>query len=307
MKLSIIIPVYYNEGSLSKTHIQISQILDRIKLTDYEIIFVDDGSGDNSFLELIKIKQLDSKVKIIRLSRNFGQVAAIYAGYKSASGDCVVNLAADLQEPSELIEKMIYSFSNENYELVICKREDREEGWYRKVTSLFFYTLIKKLSFENMPLGGFDIVLMSKRIKEILLSNGEANPFWQGQVLWSGFQIKYIPYTRLKREIGKSRWTFSKKVKYLIDGMLAYSYLPLRCMTLLGIFLFVAGIAYSLYITIAYFYGDVPFKGWAPIMILILILSGIQMLMLGILGEYLWRTLDQVRNRPMFLIDKIIE
>jgi hypothetical protein len=156
-----------------------------------------------------------------------------------------------------------------------------------------------------MPTGGFDFVLVSKKVANAFSKKYEANSFWQGQILWTGYPVKFIPYKRLKREIGTSHWTFSKKIKYLLDGVMAYSYFPLRFMAVMGIVLFLLGVIYAAAIVLMYFLGDVPFKGWAPIMILVLVLSGIQMLMLGIIGEYQWRTLDQVRGRPDYIIDDI--
>ena len=158
-----------------------------------------------------------------------------------------------------------------------------------------------------MPLGGYDYVLLSERVKQHLILNQESNNFWQGQILWTGFNTKFISYNRQQRLHGKSRWSFHKKIKYLIDGILGYSYLPIRIMSISGLIISIAGFIYALIIILERIFGNVPFKGWAPIMVLILILSGIQMLMLGIIGEYLWRTLDQIRNRPKYIIDQIYE
>jgi polyisoprenyl-phosphate glycosyltransferase len=306
---SIIVPVYFNEGSLFATYAKLrDQLVGSSLISDYEIIFIDDGSQDRSFEVLLEIKRTsDIPVRIIKFPRNFGQVSAMMAGYKYARGKCVINISADLQDPPELITEMLAQHLNHNNEVVICTREDRDENWYRKATSKLFYRIMRKLSFSSMPEGGFDFVLISERVKNIILSNEEANPFWQGQILWTGHSTKFIPYTRLKREHGKSRWTFGKKLKYLLDGVLAYSYFPMRAMSLVGIAVFFLGIIYAIVISIDYLYGMVPFKGWAPIMILILVLSGIQMLMLGVIGEYLWRALDQVRKRPLYLIEKVVE
>jgi dolichol-phosphate mannosyltransferase len=227
------------------------------------------------------------------------------AGYMQSTGDCIINISADMQDPPELMNEMIAGFFNEGIQIVVCTRQDREDNLFRKVTSQLFYRLIRKLSFRNMPLGGFDYALISRYVRDIIMKEYDANPFWQGQLLWAGFTVKFIPYIRREREIGKSRWTFRKRMKYLIDGVLGYSYWPLRAMSVSGIVIFIMGLLYAFYIVLNYFFGNVPFKGWAPIMILILVLSGIQMLMIGILGEYLWRTLDQVRKRPMYIIEKI--
>lgn len=309
MDCSVIVPVYYNEGSLTTTFEKVAaQLEEHVHIQSYEVIFIDDGSADGSYDELKSIKKVHSeKVKLIKLTRNFGQVAAMKAGYMHAKGNCIINISADLQDPPELIRQMLDTFLHEKYDVVICNRIEREEGWYRKTTSKIFYKIMRKLTFKHMPEGGFDYALISGRVADSFRFKNEANSFWQGQVLWSGYRTKFIPYQRLKREIGTSRWTFSKKIKYLLDGVMAYSYFPLRFMAVLGILLFLAGIIYAVAIVMMYLFGDVPFKGWAPIMILVLVLSGIQMLMLGIIGEYLWRTLDQVRSRPSYVVEEIIE
>ena len=307
VNVSIVIPVYFNEGSIFATYNTISEeVISKWTNKTFELIFVDDGSGDRSLEEMQELYQKNpEQVKLIKFSRNFGQLAAIMAAYKMATGDCIINISADLQDPPELMNDMIKCFYEQGTQIVIGTRQDRDESWYRKQTSRFFYSLIKKLSFKNMPVGGFDFALISAKVRDTLLDHFEANSFWQGQLLWTGFPVMFIPYMRRKRELGQSRWTFGKKMKYLIDGVMGYSYWPLRAMSVMGLIFFILGLLYALFITISYFLGNIPFKGWAPIMILILVLSGIQMLMLGILGEYLWRTLDQVRNRPTYIIDKI--
>lgn len=309
MDCSVIIPVYYNEGSLLRTFSLVKEELEKFQLvTKYEIIFIDDGSMDGSYDEMKKIYTSDpSHIKLVKLTRNFGQVSAMKAGYQLAKGRCIINISADLQDPPELIGNMLEVFFSEKKEVVICNRIGRDEGWLRKITSRMFYRIMRRLTFKNMPIGGFDLALISARVADTFRNRNESNSFWQGQILWSGFSVKFIPYKRLKREIGESKWTFSKKIKYLIDGVLAYSYFPMRFMTGTGIVLFLLGLAYAIIILFSYFFGNVPFKGWAPIMILVLVLSGIQMLMLGIIGEYLWRNLDQSRERPPFVIEEVIE
>lgn len=309
MDCSVVIPVYYNAGSLIETFKKVSSIIQNHSLIKkFEIIFIDDGSGDNSYLELQALKhEYPEIVRLIKFTRNFGQLAAIKAGYEYSKGSCVINLSADLQDPPELITQMLDEHLTNGIEIVICTREEREESWFRKMSSQFFYKTMQSLIFSNMPTGGFDFILVSRKAINAFSNNFEANNFWQGQILWTGYSIKFISYKRLKRAIGTSRWTFSKKMKYLLDGVMAYSYFPLRFMAVLGLIIFLLGILYAVIIIIQYFLGDVPFKGWAPIMILVLVLSGIQMLMLGIIGEYLWRTLDQVRGRPSFVIESKTE
>lgn len=310
---SIIIPVYCNEGSLKRTY----QILRENVVNDennkgrsYEIVFIDDGSYDGSFNELMELKKEDpGHVKVIKFTRNFGQVSAIRAGMQYAGGQCIINISADLQDPPELINQMIEHYFNDRYHVVIGSRQSRNESFFRRKTANLFYRIIKRISFPEMPPGGFDFFLVSSKVRDLIIKSNEKNPFLQGQILWPGFKIKCIPYQRKKREIGKSKWTFSKKIKYLIDGTMAYSYLPLRMMTVLGIIISGLGFLYALLIFLGKIFGGIPIKGegWAPLMIVVLVLSGFQMLMLGIIGEYLWRTLDQVRARDHYVIEEIYE
>jgi dolichol-phosphate mannosyltransferase len=229
------------------------------------------------------------------------------AGYKYAKGKCVVNISADLQDPPDLINAMLEYLYRERYDIVICNRESREETLFRRMTSRIFYAIIKKISFPRMPLGGFDYVLLSERVKDIILDNQEANAFFQGQILWTGLKVKFIPYKRRDRDIRGSKWTMSKKVKYLIDGIMSYSYFPLRLMSVIGGVVAFLGFLYAVVIFFAKIFNNIPVQGWAPLMIVILVLSGFQMLMLGVIGEYVWRTLAQVRGRKQYLIEEIYE
>lgn len=306
---SIVIPVFYNEGTLKRTfNIIQDEVVQKNKEMSWELIFIDDGSGDGSLKEILALRDENphAKIKIIKFMRNFGQVSAIAAGYQIAKGKCIINISADLQDPPELINQMLDYFYNDQYEVVVCTRESREESFFTRKTSSIFYSIMKKLSFANMPVGGFDFVLISAKVKDVILSCTEANPFWQGQILWPGYKVKFVSYKRRKREVGISRWTFSKKIKYLIDGIMSYSYFPLRLISSTGIILSMVGFLYAVIIFVLRILGNIP-TGWAPLMIVILVLSGVQMIMLGVIGEYLWRTLDQVRNRPPYVIEKIYE
>lgn len=306
---SIIIPVYYNELSLRSVFNEIyNKVILINKNLKGEIVFIDDGSGDNSLLVLLEIKNSHSKlIKIIKLSKNFGQVAALYAGYHNSSGKCIITISADMQDPIELINDMLRAFFVEKYDKVICERKSRKESFYRKFTSKLAYGFIKKIAFKDLPEGGFDYFLISKQIKDILISNRELNPYIQGQVISAGFKTKFIPYERRMRRFGESKWSFWKKIKYFIDSIISYSYFPIRLMSGVGIILAALGFTYAIGIMIKYFLWSNPIPGWSPIMILILLIGGFQMIMLGIIGEYLWRALDQVRNRPMYIIEKMYE
>ncbi|HOC55842.1 MAG TPA: glycosyltransferase family 2 protein [Verrucomicrobiota bacterium] len=306
---SIVIPVYYNEGSLEGVLESIRT--DVIRLNPglrAEVIFVDDGSGDGSFAELQRLQAAHrSLVRIIKLTRNFGQVNALLAGYSAARGRCVVAISADGQDPPRLINQMLAGHFDEGYEVVVFARSDRDESFYRRATSALFYGLIRKLSFPQMPPGGFDLILMGRRALEVFLRNRDANLFLQGQVLWTGFKTKFQEYARQRRTVGRSRWTFGRKVTYLIDGVMSFSYVPIRFMSLAGVATAALGFAYAGLVFFLFLVHGHPVKGWTPIVILILLLGGTNMLMLGMLGEYVWRTLSQVRNRDPYVIEAVYE
>jgi len=303
MKLSFVIPVFRNEGSITPTYEKITGLMHKLSL-DYEFVFVNDGSDDNSMQELTALHENDSKVKVLSFSRNFGQVPAIIAGMKEVTGAAAVSMSADLQEPIELIENMISKWQLGN-EIVIGHRVDREDSFIANKASAVFYSLMKYVN-PKMPKGGFDFLLIDQKAIAVFNQIDERNRFFQGDILWLGFSVAFIPYSRLKRTIGKSQWTLSKKLKYFIDGLLNTSYIPIRLMSLLGIIISFFGFLYAIVIAYNRFINNTPFEGWAPIMILILIIGGLIMLMLGIIGEYVWRTYDETRKRPLYIIkDKL--
>jgi dolichol-phosphate mannosyltransferase len=216
-------------------------------------------------------------------------------------------MSADGQDPPELINNMLRTHFEEGYEIVVYTREGRDESRYRILTSRIFYSLMRRLSFPNMPAGGFDFVLVGRKALEVLLRNQETHPFFQGQVLWLGFRTKFLGYRRRQREAGQSRWTFARKLTYLIDGVLSYSFFPIRAMSLLGIAFALLGFLYAVVVFVTRLFFQTPMKGWAPLMIVVLMIGGFQMLMLGVIGEYVWRTLAQVRSRDPYVIEAVYE
>jgi glycosyltransferase involved in cell wall biosynthesis len=305
MKLSFVIPVFRNEGSITPTYQKLYDLVQSLQL-EYELIFVNDGSDDNSIHELITLHEKDANVKVLSFSRNFGQVPAMIAGWKEVTGDAVVTMSADLQEPIELIAEMIAKWKSGN-EIVICHRNDREDSFIANNASLVFYKLMKYVN-PKMPKGGFDFLLIDRKALDVLNQIDERNRFFQGDILWLGFNVAFIPYNRLKRTIGRSQWTLSKKLKYFLDGLLNTSYMPIRVMSLMGIVFSLLGFIYAIVIAYNRLMHNTPFDGWAPIMILILIIGGLIMLMLGIIGEYVWRTYDETRKRPIYIIkDKFVK
>jgi glycosyltransferase involved in cell wall biosynthesis len=303
--ISFVIPVYRNEGSILPTYNKIKELFIDTK-KKYQFVFINDGSDDNSLNELQSVFISDkSNIKVISFSRNFGQVSAVIAGFKEVSGDAVIMMSADLQEPIELIGQMIQKWESGS-EIVICNRIDREDSYLANLTSSFFYKLMKSVN-PKMPRGGFDFLLLDRKALDVFNSIDERNRFIQGDILWLGFALTFIPYKRLKRTIGKSQWTLKKKMKYFIDGFLTTSYTPIRIMSLIGLITAFGGFLYALVILYYKLFKDLPFDGWAPIMILILIIGGLIMLMLGIIGEYIWRTYDETRKRPIYIIKEKYE
>ena len=302
---SIVIPVYFNEGSLTGTMESIkTEVIARNPSLRCEVVFVDDGSGDGSLAELLRLRENDPQtVKVIKLTRNFGQVNALLAGFSYARGKCVVAMSADGQDPAALIHEMLKGHFEERYEIVACARQGRDESYYRVWTSRVAYALIRRLSFPNMPRGGFDFVLLGRRALDVFLRNQEAHLYLQGHILWTGFRTKFIEYRRRKRTAGESRASFGVKLTYLVDGVIGYSYFPLRLMSGVGILAALVGFLYALVIIVIKLVWGNPVQGWAPIMVVILVIGGLQMLMLGIIGEYLWRTLAQVRRRDPYVIE----
>ena len=301
-KLSLVIPVYYNEMNLHDLYEDISEkILKHID--NYEIIFVDDGSKDNSYQILEELKEKNSNIVILKLSRNFGSHAAILAGLNVATGDYVAMKTADLQEPSNIILDMYEKWKN-GFNVVLAVREDRDEGIIQKIFSNTYYKIMRKIAIKEMPLGGFDCFLIDRKVVEVLKLMDEKNSTLMGQILWSGFKTTQIYYTRLKREKGKSRWTFSKKFKLFSDSILAFSFLPIRFMSLLGFVMSVGTIIYMIYIVHSYFVNGINVEGWTAMMLINLFFFGLIFLSLGIIGEYLWRTLDASRNRPTYIIEE---
>jgi len=305
---TIVIPVYYNAESLLPAYENLkAEILALQPRYRGGLLYVDDGSGDQSFDVLQQIQARgEVPVTLIKLSRNFGQVMAIRAGLTECTSTAAIVMSADGQEPSGLIPQMLEEYFGRNKEVVICTREDREEGAYRTWTSRLFYTTMQKLCFKEMPMGGFDCFLLGPAALDAFRQEQELQPFLQGQILRLGFSRAFISYTRLKREFGDSRWSLSKKVAYFFDGLMNYSFFPIRAVSYLGMALALLGLIYAMIVLFAKVLVGNPVKGWAPLMIVVLVLGGAQMLTLGVFGEYLWRILVQAQRRSPYLIEKIL-
>lgn len=301
-KISIIVPVYYNEDTLMDLYQDMkAKILG--KLGEYELVFVDDGSGDDSWKIMNEIKGLDENVRLVKLSRNFGEHAALLAGLSVCTGDCAVTKQADLQEDSTLILELYDSWKKGN-KVVLAVRRSREEGALKIFFANLYYVMVRKFVNKNMPVGGCDCYLIDRKVIEVLQRLDEKNSSLTLQVLWAGFQTDMVYFDRKDREKGKSRWTFAKKFKLVMDSMMSFSYVPIRFMTYTGVVFDLFALALFASVWVEYFTKGVPILGWSSLMCVVLLSAGLILSMLGILGEYLWRTLDASRSRPPFIIDE---
>ena len=302
-KISIVVPVYFNSDTLMLLYEDMrSKILPQ--LGEYEIVFVDDGSQDESWSIMNQIREQDSNVKCVKLSRNFGEHAAILAGLTVCTGDCAVTKQADLQEDSTIILEMFESWKRGN-KVVLAVREERDESRIKVFFANMYYSIVRKYINKEMPEGGCDCYLLDRQAIEVIKNLDEKNSSLTLQVLWIGFQSDKVYFKRKDREVGKSRWTFSKKFKLVLDSMMSFSYFPIRFMSGVGIAFNVLAVILGIDVMIEKFTIGTPIAGWSSLMCVLLCSSGLILLMLGTLGEYIWRTLDASRSRPTFIIDEI--
>ena len=302
-KISIVVPVYWNSDTLMLLYEDMkAKILD--KLGDYELVFVDDGSGDNSWEIMNQIRDMDSHVQCVKLSRNFGEHAALLAGLSVCTGDCAVTKQADLQEDSEIILEMYESWKRGN-KVVLAVREDRDENPVKVFFANMYYAIVRKTITKNMPQGGCDCYLLDRQVIQVLQDLNEKNSSLTLQVLWAGFQTDHVYFHRRDREVGESRWTFSKKFKLVLDSMMSFSYFPIRMMSIVGVTFNILAVLMFIYVLAEKFTVGTPIAGWSSLMCVVLLSSGLILLTLGILGEYVWRALDAARTRPPFIIDVV--
>ncbi len=302
MKISIVIPVYYNQDNLEPLYANMEEILFSHQEYEWEIVMVNDGSQDDSYLVMKSLAEKDSRIKIFSLSRNFGSHAAVLCGLAKCTGDCAVIKAADLQEPTELILEMLESWKKGN-NVVLAVREGREESRQQTLFANLYYTLVRKAALPNMPKGGFDVYLLDRKVIDVLMALDERNSALTGQILWSGFKTDKVYYTRLAREIGTSKWTLKKKIRLVTDTLFSFSTLPIKAVTLVGTFSFIGALIWAVVVLIFKLAGMIEVSGWTTLFIFNLFSFGVIMLTLGILGEYLWRTFDASRNRPPYIIE----
>lgn len=306
--LSVIVPCYFNEENIPVT---VRELLANEAAfppeATVEYVFVNDGSGDDTLGALRRAQQqFPGRMRVVDLAGNVGSYNAIVAGMAHATGDCMAVITADLQDPPELLPRM-YAYWQQGIKLVIGNRQDREETGLAQALARLFHWLMRRLALRNIPPGGFDFVLFDRQVATEVLKLHERNSNVFYLMLWLGFAYVNIPYTRRRRQLGRSRWTLSKKVKLLIDSLLAFSFVPIRAISALGLGLGLVALLYGFYIIAIKLFGSNEPAGWSALMVVLLFVSAFQMVALGIIGEYVWRGLDAARKRPLYVVREVLE
>lgn len=307
MKLSLIIPCFNEAGNVRPLFDKINEVFEN-KINDYEFVFVNDGSKDETFKNLKEICESSSRpVKVVNFSRNFGKEAAIFAGLKEASGDLISLIDADLQQNPEYVVKMVdYLDENPEYDCVTAFQEKRKEGAFLRFCKRRFYHLINKMSDTEFVDGASDFRTFRKAMKDAILEMSEYHRFSKGIFSWVGFNTYYMPYAVDERLSGTTKWSFWKLFKYAIEGIVAFTTVPLKLSTYTGFFTSLASLIYIIVVIVEKLAFGIAVPGYATIVVLILFLGGLQLLALGINGEYLSKTYIQTKNRPIYIAREII-
>lgn len=304
--ISIVMTVYYNAPTLPELFRRLRAVADELAPLDFEFICVDDRSGDESFQIIEAEGRCDPRIRGIRLSRNFGANPALVAGLSYACGEYVVSMSSDLQDPPEMIPRMVEAWRRGN-EVVLAAREGREDPLATRLFGTAFNRLFRTLVFPDYPKDGFDFMGMDRRVAKRIANMREKNSHTPGQVFWLGFRREIIYYRRQARAAGRSRWTFAKKVKFFVDAFAAFSYLPLRLAGLAGILLAALGFIYAVSVVVSRLTGLITEPpGFAGLMVAVLVIGGTQLVVTAMIGEYIWRVLEESRARPLFVIDSTV-
>lgn len=301
---TVILPVFDEEDAIPGLVERIGASLDELGQLGAEVIFVDDHSADRT-PELLKDACTRGRnYRYLRLATNSGSHVAILAGLEHARGDCAVFLAADLQDPPELIPKMLDLWHQGHH--VVWAVRDRRTGvsLVERIFNRVFYWLLIRVARVPIPPEGSDFALLDRKVIDALIRSAGACPSLGGQIARLGFSQAQITYTKEKRRTGRSKWTLTRKLRAIADAFVAFSYVPLRAMSYLGILFSVLGLAYAIVVIVITFLSETPIQGWASLMVVVLTIGGIQMTMLGVLGEYLWRTLEEARRRPRYFVEE---
>ena len=303
--ISIVIPVYSNEKSLNLLFEQLIIVEKKLEVKNLvtQLIFVDDGSKDNSLSLLLNIKKQRTKTTVVKLTKNFGAASCYKTGLQFVTGDAFIIFAADLQDPPELILEMVDEWMEGN-KYIICERISRNDPWTSKIFSLIYYKLLRLLVIKDYPKGGYNVALLDKAFLPILL-NSAKSAFTPILAFWVGYTPKVISYHRPARPHGKSSWTFAKKFSAFMDIFLGFSITPIRIVTSIGLIVSALSFLYGILIIIGSFLQKIPIQGFATLAVLITFLLGLIVLMLGVIGEYLWRIFDETNKRPESVIEEV--
>ena len=302
-KISIIVPCYNEEKSLPLFYEELTKHTNSFENTEFEFLFVNDGSRDNTLTVIKDLLKNDSRVKYISFSRNFGKEAAIYAGLEKSTGDFVTLMDADLQDPPSLLKEMYKSVTEENYDAVGTRRTTRKgEPIIRSFFAKMFYKIINKMAKLEMVDGARDYIFMKRMVVDSILSLKEYNRYSKGLFSFVGFNVKWIEYENVKRVAGETKWSFWKLMSYALEGITAFSTTPLILSSLIGLlFCFVSVILIVIIIIKTLVLGD-PTSGWPSLVCIIFMVSGIQLFSLGIIGQYLSKTYLEVKKRPIYIV-----
>lgn len=299
--LTLVIPVLNEEENLPVLVKRLQDIAGELSQENLEFLFIDDGSTDNSFGILKALSERDSRIKALRLSRNFGSHHACLAGLQYAQGERMIIMAADLQDPPELIPDLLRAQTSK-VEVVWGIRKQREESLRVLLFANLYHQMMKSLVSRDWPGEGADVVLITRKVRNMLLNWPEKNTSLFAQIFWLGLPQCPIFYIKGKRHAGQSKWNFSKRLKLGLDSVISFSFLPIRLISYAGILISVTGFLYALLIIILRIFQITQVPGWSSLMIVFLLTSGFQLMMLGVIGEYLWRSADQGKGRPFYVI-----
>lgn len=302
-KISVAVPCYNEEPALEPFFAAVSAVAEQMPDVEFEFLFIDDGSRDKTLEKMQELARRDSRVKYISFSRNFGKEAGIYAGLENATGDYVVVMDADLQDPPALLPEMYRSIREEGYDCVGSRRVTRKgEPPIRSFFARLFYKLINKMSDAEIVDGARDFQMMSRQVVEAILSMGEYNRFSKGIFGWIGFKKKWLEYENIERVAGETKWSFWQLLLYAIEGIVAFSTTPLVISSVFGLICCALALVMILVVIVrTLVFGD-PTSGWPSLVCIMLLLSGIQMLGIGILGQYLAKTYLETKKRPIYLV-----
>ena len=302
MLLSIIVPCYNEGESIKYTYQEIKKVLNNINI-QHEIVFINDGSKDNTLQKLKNIGQNDKAVKYISFSRNFGKEAGMLAGLEYITGDCVVIMDADLQHPPELIPEMI-KYYEEGYDQVIAKRNRKGDNKYRTWATKLYYKLVNKLIDVELVDGVGDFRLLSRKAVDSILAMKEYNRFSKGIFSWIGFKQKTIQYENQSRVAGETKWSFKSLLSYGIDGIISFNDKPLRVCFVIGCSLIMMSLIYIVFLLVQILIHGIDVPGYFTTIASIMIIGGVQLVFIGVLGEYIGKIYYEVKKRPHFIVDE---